>query len=225
MASIRAYPPDAAVGAACCPMGRRARASGSGRRGLRGDDPGRAAAARLRAGGALPGRRHVPAARPVLVPADARRARHPPRRRGAGTRSCTSGSARTRAQLNGVERRRVRGLGAERRLGQRGRRLQRLGRPAEPDALARRVRDLGARSSRAWTRARGTSSSSGRARGAAAEGRPARVPHRKAAGERLGRLRAALRWGDDAWLARRRASGAAERARSRSTRCTSARGA
>ena len=44
----------------------------------------------------------------------------------------------------GVQRHRVRGLGAERAGGLRGRRLQLLGRPAAPDAVARLERDLGA---------------------------------------------------------------------------------
>ena len=66
-----------------------------------------------------------------------------------------------RARARGRRRHRhgLRGLGAERALGQRRRRLQQLGRPPAPDALARRVRHLGALPARASARARATSSS------------------------------------------------------------------
>ena len=77
------------------------------------------------------------------------------------------------------------------------RRLQLLGRAPAPDALARLVRDLGAVRPR---RRRGDevqvrAPHAGRA--AAAEERPGRLPHRGAAGERLGRL------GREARVARR----------------------
>ena len=59
----------------------------------------------------------------------------------------------------------VRRLGAHRPRGQRRRRLQRLGRAAAPDALARRVRDLGALRARRRATATATSSSFARADG------------------------------------------------------------
>ena len=81
-------------------------------------------------------------ARSVRVPADARRARPPPRRRGPARAALRRLGAHVREATASSAR--LRGLGAERARGQRRRRLQRLGRPAAPDALARRVRDLGA---------------------------------------------------------------------------------
>ena len=101
------------------------------------------AAARLRARDRVRERRDVHAARPVRVPADARRARPASRRRRAA-RGAVRAARRARARARRRRRHRVRGLGAERALGLGRRRLQQLGRPPAPDALARLERDLGA---------------------------------------------------------------------------------
>ena len=84
----------------------------------------------------------VQPARPVRVPADARRARPAPRGR-AATSTSGSGSARTPRDRR-RRRRGVRGLGAERALGRGRRRLQLVGRAAAPDARARPSGHLGA---------------------------------------------------------------------------------
>ncbi len=69
------------------------------------------------------------------------------------------------------------------------RRLQLLGRAPAPDALARRVRDLGAVRARASSEGTKYKFEIRTQDGPPApEGRPARLPHRGAAGERLGRL-------------------------------------
>ena len=99
-------------------------------------------------------------ARPVLVPADARRARPAPRRRGPARGARTTPPRRARARARRRPRRRVLGLGAERARGLGRRRLQRLGRPPAPAALARLHRRLGAVRARARTSARATSSRS-----------------------------------------------------------------
>ena len=81
--------------------------------------------------------------RPVRIPADARRARPAPAR-GGPPRAPLRPARRPPARARRRRRHRVRGLGAERALGQRRRRLQRLGRPPPPDAVARRLGGLGA---------------------------------------------------------------------------------
>ena len=130
--------------------------------------------------------------------------------------SCPRAGRRRRGQLRGV--------GAERTLGERGRRVQRLGRPPPPDALARRVRDLGALPAgrRAGRPVQVRDPRPGRQ--AAAQGRPARVPDGGAAEERLDRAPDGVR------MAGRRLARAPPRSRrahggrSRSTRCISDRG-
>ena len=144
----------------------------------------------------------------------------------AGTRSSTAGSARTSASVDGVAGRRLRGLGAERALGQRRRRLQRLGRPPPPDALARRVRDLGAlrprrRAGRAL-QVRDPRRRTGRLRLKADPSRSAtEVPPKNASIVHALGVRVA---GRGVARAPPRAASRCTRARSRSTRCTSARG-
>ena len=98
--------------------GRRAGRARAGRpsRPVRGRRRGRDAAAPLRARGQLPGRQHVHAARPVRVPADARRARPPPRRRGP-PRAALRAARRARARGRRRRRHELRRLGAERALG------------------------------------------------------------------------------------------------------------
>ena len=122
----------------------------------------------------------------------------------ASTSSCTSSSARTCARST-ASRAPLRGLGAERALGQRRRRLQRLGRPPAPDALARRLRDLGALPARRRRRRRATSSSCAAGRRAAAQGRPVRARDRASAADRVGRPHARARVGGRG-VARARAS-------------------
>ena len=203
----------------------RARAAPSGGR-LRGRRAEGDAPAPLPARGRVSRRRDVRARRPVLVPADARRARPPPRRARAGTRSCTRSSARTSARSTAS--------------------------PAPPSRCGRRTR---ARSASSATSTTGTAGSTRCARSAptgiwelfvpgrrgglelqvrasaartariAAARRPARARDRAAAEDGVGRLHAAPRVGRrgvarGARARRRRSAG-----RSRSTRCTSARGA
>ena len=197
-------------GSSCARSGRRRRrcaspahdkAAGRGRaQGSRGPVGGAAAegaaAARVRARGRVPGREHVHRPRPVLVPADARRARPPPRD-GGPSRAPLRAARRARPRAGRRRGHRLRRLGAERALGLGRRRLQLLGRAPAPDALARRVRDLGA----VRARRRGRDEVQVRDPDAggppAPEERSARLPHRGAAGERLGRL------GGQARLARR----------------------
>ena len=95
------------------------------------------------------------------------------------------------------------------RRGQRGRRLQRLGRPPPPDARASGAPASGSCSSRRWSRARVYKYeiiATGR-RAAAAQGRPVGVRGRTAAGDRLASSRRApTSWRDEAWIARRGAA-------------------
>ena len=119
---------------------------------------------------------------------------------------------------------RLRRLGAGRALGQRRRRLQRLGRSPAPDALARKRRDLGAVRPRPRARHELQVRGPRAERRPPAQGRPVCVRDRGAPEERLRRLPARARVG------RRRLARAAARpptrggARCRSTRCTSAPG-
>ncbi len=96
--------------------GRSSSRAQDGDRPVRGRRPRRVAAARLRARGPLPGRRRLRPARPLLVPADDRRARPPPRRRGP-PRGAVRAARRAPARDGRGDRGRVRGLGAERALG------------------------------------------------------------------------------------------------------------
>ena len=96
---------------------------------------------------------------------------------------------------------------------------------AAPDALARRRRHLGAASSPASGRARSTSSSCARATATSrCDADPYAFEAGAAAADGVGRLRATTRWDDDAWMERAPQRRSRTRRRSRSTRCTSARG-
>ncbi len=112
------------------------------------------------------------ARRPVPAPAHAGRDGPAPDRRGqargAVARARRPGPARTRRHL-------VRGLGAQRARRPGHRRLQPLGRPRPPDALARQLRACGSCSCRASAPARSTSSRSA-ARTAPGTARPTRWP-------------------------------------------------
>ena len=142
---VRAYRPAAPRRARphrrrCSRRPRRRRHRG----GVRGEGRGGGAAARLRARGRLRrGGRDVHRRRPVPVPADARRDGPAPRRRGPA-RGALRQARRARHRAPGRPGHRVRGLGAERALGLRRRGLQLVGRAAEPDAVARLERHLGA---------------------------------------------------------------------------------
>ena len=180
------------------------------------------AAARLRARGRVRGR-HLHAARPVLVPADARRPRPASAARGAA-RAAVREARRARPRDRRRRRHRVRRLGAERALGLGRRRLQLVGRPPEPDALARVVRHLGALRPRHRGGSRVQVRDPHAGQPAAHQGRSGRVRGRGAAGERVDRAPLAARRGRT-----RSGSSAARRAtrcasRCRSTRCISARG-
>ena len=164
----------------------RARAGPSGRP-VRGQARRRRAAAPLPARGAVRGGRDARRRRPVRVPAHARRARPPPGR-GGPARADLRAPRRARARGRRRRRHRVRRLGAVGALGERGRRLQPLGRPPPPDALARPVRHLGAVRSRA-RRGRPLQVRASHAGGRdQAQDRPARVRDRGSAEERLDRL-------------------------------------
>ena len=81
-------------------------------------------------------------------------------------------------------------LGAERATGQRGRRLERVGRTRPPDAPTTAARRLGAVRAGRWRRrALQVRARVGRGRAAVPQGRPVRAAWRAAAGHRLGRLR------------------------------------
>ena len=159
----------------------------------------------VRARGRVPGRRHVHAPRPVLVPADARRARPPPRRWRAATRSSTSGSARTSARSTASPAPRSRSGRRTRARSRSSATSTRWDGRLHPMRSLGVVRDLGA----LRPRRRGGREVQVRdphaGRAAAAEGRPARVPRRGAARERVGRLPARSTSGrDDEWLERAR---------------------
>ena len=156
--------------------------------------PGADAAARLPARGRLPGREQLLARRPLPLPAGARRARPPSGRRGPA-RGAVRAARRPRARDRRRAGRRLRRLGAVGAVGQRRRRLQRLGRAAAPDALARLGGDLGAVRARARARLELQVRDPRAGRRPPAQGRPVRAPHRGAAEERVGRVRAAPRVG------------------------------
>ena len=140
----------------------------------------------------------------------------------AATRSSTTCSARTCASSTASPAR-LRGVGAGGAVGERRRRLQLLGRPPAPDALAGLVGHLGAVRPRRRPRRALQVRDPHAGRRARAEGRPVRVRGRGAAADRLGRQPPGHEWADDAWLERRaRPSRCAGRCRS--TRSTSARG-
>ena len=188
--------------------------------------PGARAAAALRARGrATPAATTLHAARPLRVPADARRHGPAPRRRGP-PRGALRDARRARARDRRRRRDVVRGLGAGRALGERRRRLQLAGTGACTRCArwarsgiwelfvpgVRRGRALQVRDPHAGRRA-------------AAEGRPVRLRGRGAAADRVGRPPLAPRVGRrrSGWTARADARAAA-RADVASTRSTSARG-
>ena len=109
--------------------------------------------------------------------------------------------------------RRLRRLGAVRALGERRGRLQLLGRPAAPDALARPDRDLGGLPARRRGGLALQVRDPGAVGRAGPEGRPVRLRGRGPA-RRPPRSSTArgTTWGDDAWLARRRGPRPAGRA-------------
>ena len=121
-----------------------------------------------------PGRRgrRRGARRPVPAPAHAGRVRPVPDRRGPA-RGTVARARRARPRGRPGHRHVVRGLGAERPRRPGHRRLQLLGRPRVPDALARRRPASGSCSSRAWPTAPGTSTRSA-ARTACGGRRPTR---------------------------------------------------
>ena len=149
------------------------------------------------------------ARRPVPVPAHAGRVRPVPDRRGTA-RGAVAGARRARPRGRARRTRHgVRRLGAERPRCPRHRRLQLLGRPRVPDALARRVRGVGAvRAGR--RRGRQVQVRDLRpGRGVAGEGRPDGQRGRDAARHRVGGVHLAVR------LGRRRLDDGAGRAPSR----------
>ena len=114
------------------------------RRGLfEGIVPGAALPLRYELEVELRGRERVHAARPVLLPAHARRPRPAPRRRGPA-RAALRAARRARARARRRDGRLVRASGRRTRARSRRRRLQPLGRTPAPDAHARRERGLGA---------------------------------------------------------------------------------
>ena len=162
---------------------------------------------------ALPRRQHVRARRPLRVPADARRARPAPDRRGPPRASSTTRLGAHAARGRRRRRHGLRGLGARRRARcQRRRRLQRLGRAPPPDALARRRRRLGAVRARRRRR-RALQVRDPHARRASCGSRPTRSPSRPS--RRRGRTRVVHR--PRAQLGRRRVDRARARSATRST--------
>ena len=163
-----------------------------------------------RRGARLPGRRRRPGRRrPLPLPADPRRARPAPDRRGPA-RAAVGGARRAAAR----RRRRVHRLGAQRPRRTGGRRLHRLG-PARrlADALAGQQRRVGALRARRGGRRTATSTGSSAADGTWREKADPLAAHRGAAG-------APPRWSTTRVRLERRATGSpgappASRTRSR----------
>ena len=101
---------------------------------------------------------HLGCPRPLPLPAGAGRPRRLPDPRGHPP-AAVGAAGRARDRACGRGRRAFRGLGAERRPGLGDRRLQRLGRPAQPDARAAPGSGSGRSSSRRSARACSTSTS------------------------------------------------------------------
>ena len=161
----------------------------------------------------LPGRGGRDGGRgPVPLPASAQRVRPVPDR-GRPARGAVAGPGRARARGRPGYRGVLRRLGAERPRGARDRRLQLLGRPRVPDALARRVGRVGAvhpgRGRRRPVQVRGLRLR----RGVAGQGRPARSFRRAAAGHRVGGVHVPVCVGgfDPGWRPGRRARRSASR--------------
>ena len=166
-------------------------------------------------------------ARPLLVPADARRARPAPGRRGQPP-GAVGAPRRPPPRDRRRAGRRLHGLGAVGALGERGGRLERLGRARAPDAHARRRRASGSCSCRASAAGAAVQVRDPRRRRVAApEGRPrgAAPPstRRSTASEVFVSAPPLARTSD--WMAARAASGARTPSRCRSTRSTWPRGA
>ena len=122
-----------------------------------------------------------------------------------GTSSSTRSSART-SRDDGVV---VRGVGAERDEGLGRRRVERLGRPREPDGAARLVGHLGDRRAPTRPRARSTATRSRRATVTLLlKSDPYAFAAEMPPGNASRIFRSRYEWGDDAWLERRRAVGA-----------------
>ena len=134
-----------------------------------------------------PGGETLPGRGPVPLRADDRRARPAPRRRGP-PRGALRDARRARARDRRRRRHGVRGVGAGRAVGQRRRRLQRLGRAAAPDALDGLDRRSGSSSSRGAEHGhRYKYEIRTQAGDAAAARRPDGVRDRDAARDRVGR--------------------------------------
>ena len=161
--------------------------------------------------------------RPVPLPADDRRARRAPARRGP-PRGAVGAPRRARDGDRRRHRDRVRGLGAVRPRGVGRRRLQLLGRPHPPDAHARLLRRLGAVPARRRRRRPLQVRDPRAGRRDPAEGRPGRVRDRAPAQDGLGRARPAARVGRRGVARGAAQSRSRSKARCRSTRSTSARG-
>ena len=168
------------------------------------------------------------ARRPVLVPADARRARPAPDRRGPPRASSTRSSARTSREVDGVAGTAFAVWAPNARVGQRRRRLQRLGRPrCTRCARSAPSGHLGAVRARRRARARATSSRSAAPDGSIRlQGRPVRAARPRCRRRPASVVHAlAPRVGaTPSGSSAARAPRAARPSRCRSTRCTSARG-
>ena len=148
----------------------------------------------------------APHRRPLPLPADARRDRPAPDRRGPA-RAAVGGARRARPRVRRPrrpgQRHVVRGVGAERARRAGRRRLQLLGRPRAPDARAGLAAACGSCSSPTSATARTTSSRSSARDGVwRQKADPMAFAHRGAAGDRVGRVRVDVRVG------RRRVAGA-----------------
>ena len=202
---VRAYRPGAAAVRALLPDGESADLELVHPGGVfEGVVRGGGAAARLPARGRLRRVRHRHDRRPLSLPADHRRARPAPRRRGP-PRGAVEPAGRARARDRGRAGDGVRGVGAVGPRGVRGRRLQLLGRARPPDALARLVRDLGAVPARRRRRGALQVRDPRAGRRDPPEGRSGRVRLRGAAQDRVGRAPV------DARVGRRGVARAAER--------------
>ena len=140
---VRAFRPAAAARHRAPEGGKPVELSACSRRAVRGRDRRRQAAAALQLEVDYADGEHVHAARSVRVPADARRARPAPRRRGPPRGALRASSARTCASSTASPAPPSRS-GRRRARRSRGRRLQLVGRAPAPDARARLHRHLGA---------------------------------------------------------------------------------
>ena len=160
------------------------------------------------------------AGRPVPAPADDRRARPAPDRRGHGTSSCGGRSARGRRRRGRPAPRSPSGRRTRAASGVIGDFNFWDGR-AHPDALARRRRGVGAvrAGRRPGRQVQVLDLRAGRR--VAGEGRPDGAARRDAARHRVGRLRVGVRVGRRGLAGRARRAAAADQRDVASTRCTS----